>query len=888
MSAPTELALVVSHTHWDREWYKTAEAFRIGLVQLIDELLDRDDDAPFLLDGQAILLEDYLAWRPERRADLARALAQGRLEAGPWFVLGDNLIPGGEALVRNLLAGRSVLRSLRAPWPPVLYCPDSFGHPAVAPVLAHGFGLQLAVVWRGYGGRLWPPGDTARWRHDSGSEVLLHHLPPDGYEFGNTLPTDERSAAIRWKTLHDVLSPRSSTGALLVLNGADHHALQADLGSGRAALGRAAAPVPVAPASLTLFGLTVRELVAARRLPRVRGELRASPDYTWSLQGTFGSRASHKRGNAELERLLVRHVEPWASLLAWRDGDSHAFATRALWRLVLSNHPHDTLCGCSVDDVAAAMNDRMRRARSGVQELHQKVIGSLAGRNGAHETALLIANPAPRARGGVIEADLDVVLAPVPVGPGSHQVAQSRQASALAAASPGLPGQVLSTERAFTRDEDPRRYPRNTLVERRRVLVHVPAIPAFGLQTFPLKESPARRSPAAARVRVRDGRLTNGEVSLWVDRQHGLCLEANGRVFRDILELESEGERGDLYTHSPIPATQQVGRMVRSRITMRGPLRGAIRLTWQVPISARELTSATGEAIRHRPQALTLTTEAQLDAGRSWARVIVEGDNAARDFRLRLRVRTGASSAVHVADAAFGRVLRSSRPILALPDDVERIPPTAPLHRYVSIVDDATGGGATLFSDGLAEYEATENGEIAVTLLRAVGELSRNDLAERPGHAGWPSPTPAAQCEGPFAAAFAFLPHGPLTEDTITAIEEVAEDFLVPPSGWTLPRAAAAGQAKRGLELEGRGLRFESCKESEEGHGLIVRCTNLLDRPVAGSWSLAGVTSAFLCRLDETPLGALVVAEGRVEFQVPPFAVSTMRLSRGEEGPARR
>jgi hypothetical protein len=278
---------------------------------------------------------------------------------------------------------------------------------------------------------------------------------------------------------------------------------------------------------------------------------------------------------------------------------------------------------------------------------------------------------------------------------------------------------------------------------------------------------------------VSEGRVTNGDVTVWVEPAHGLCLEASGRVFHNFVLLESEGERGDLYTHSPIPGTRQQGHIVRSRITMRGPLRGAILLTWHVPVGAREVRSATGETVSHRSQLLTVATEVQLDAGRSWARLIVNGNNLARDFRLRLRVRTGGSSPVHVADAAFGRIERSSREVPALPDDVERIPPTAPLHRYVSLVDDIIGAGATIFSDGLAEYEATGNGEIAVTLLRAVGELSRNDLPERPGHAGWPSSTPAAQCEGPFTAAFAFMSHGPLTDDTIVAIEETAE----PPFG---------------------------------------------------------------------------------------------------------
>src|SRR5262245_8107227 len=185
---------IVSHTHWDREWYLPLERFRQRLVALIDELIaappptgGRTTRHSFLLDGQTILVEDYLSVRPDRAEELGALLRDGVLEAGPWYVLADELIPSGEALVRNLLAGRRVLRALRAEPPPVLYCPDAFGHPAILPALASGFGLTLIVAWRGYGGARWPDGDAVRWRDATGSEALLYHLAPDGYELGSSL-----------------------------------------------------------------------------------------------------------------------------------------------------------------------------------------------------------------------------------------------------------------------------------------------------------------------------------------------------------------------------------------------------------------------------------------------------------------------------------------------------------------------------------------------------------------------------------------------------------------------------------------------------------------------------------------------------------------------------
>src|SRR5690606_37635803 len=145
---------------------------RQRLVPLIDDLLVQlrhDDDLTFLLDGQAIVLEDYLDVRPEMTDAVRRMLAAGRIEAGPWYVLADELIPPGELLIRNLLAGRRVLRRLGAKVVRVLYSPDSFGHPEKLPALAEGFGFPVAVVWRGFGGEGHPEDCCVEWKGRDGS-----------------------------------------------------------------------------------------------------------------------------------------------------------------------------------------------------------------------------------------------------------------------------------------------------------------------------------------------------------------------------------------------------------------------------------------------------------------------------------------------------------------------------------------------------------------------------------------------------------------------------------------------------------------------------------------------------------------------------------------------
>jgi hypothetical protein len=877
-SAPL-LALVVSHTHWDREWYHTAEEFRIRLVDLIDELLDSTPKTPFLLDGQSVMLEDYLALRPERAAELTLAFREGWLEAGPWYVLPDELIPGAEGLVRNLLAGRGVLRRLRAAPPPVLYCPDSFGHPAALPELASGFGVELTVVWRGYGGSRWPAGDASRWRATGGAQTLLHRLPPDGYEFGSALPSDVVAAGERWDRIHSVLAPRATLGVMLILNGADHHARQRELEQALAALTFAATPIAVRQVTL---GAAARELArrAARRaLPTVRGELRDSYGFAWTLGGTLSSRAAQKRRYASTERLLIGDVEPWLALQHMSAQAPRLAALRAAWRSLLLCQPHDSLCGCSTDAVARAVDARLAEAGGQAVMIRDDAVRQLLGHDadGARSAearwtpVILVRNRAARPRSGVAELELDLERARVPVGPGSAARAESHQGRE----SPRLQGlgplQLLTRQPTFSREESPRNYPRNYLVERRRVLAWIPEMPAGGLLAVPTDGSSRRTSHPV--VRVEGSRVENDSIAIaFVDG--ALIVEQRGERIRDAVAVEIDGDRGDLYTPSIIEGARGDGALTRARVSMRGPLRVELSTWWRASVGARDVRDATGRLRRTRAATLSLRVRFQLDAGAEFVRVLVDGANTSTDLRLRLRFRTGIASATTFADAAFGIVRRSPLRVPADQQRDERVVDSAPLHRYVSVF--SVNAGATVFSDGLAEYEARENGDVLVTVLRAVGDLSKADLPERPGHAGWPVATPEAQSPGPFSAAFALTLHGPRSPSQIARIESIAEDVLLPLTGDTWRSAVGVPAPVNGMELRGEGLAFGCAKPSDDGTGVVVRCVNLLDRPVKGAWRIPNALSAWLSRLDETLLAELPVRDGEVCFVARPGGVVTI------------
>jgi hypothetical protein len=873
---------LVSHTHWDREWYHTAEVFRQRLVDLIDELIDNPppDGEAFLLDGQAIVLDDYLDVRPSRRDALAALLRSGRIEAGPWFVLADELIPSGEALIRNLLLGRHSLAALGAVSPPVLYCPDSFGHPATLPEIANGFGLPLIILWRGCGGRRWPAGDVVRWVGPSGVESLVYHLPPDGYEFGSSLPPEGEAAAARWTKMRETLSGRASAGIALIQNGADHHARQMHRDAAVAELARLAGKTGdrLHRGSLRGFAEALLARAAAQRLPVIAGELRDSYGYTWTLQGTFATRAAQKRANAMTERAL-RRAEAWTAVARLAGAPGRVDHLRAAWRTLLESQPHDTLCGTSIDEVAAAADVRMRAARLEAEALADAAIACLVQRDAEvaepgtpPRDLIVIENAVPYARGGVAIIEYVEKLADEPVGPGSGGGPRIAAVAESVGAGPRLPRgvQLLSSKVGRSRIEGARRYPDNDIARISSIAAYIPLHQGMSVSaTLGVPNELARTST----VRVaRDG-MQSGAMRLGFDKLGRIDLTNGSQAIRDAMRIEDRTDAGDLYTPS-IRGPAGSARMTRQRVVHKGPLIGELAQQWVI---ARE-NARRGESLAEIEVSWRLVADSPV------ARLEVRGVNRATNHRLRIGFATALAGASVIADAAFGPVER--KPILASDEDLrmETPPPTAPLHRYVSVFSKI--GGATVHSDGLAEYEVDGDGTVWVTLVRAVGDLSRNDLPERPGHAGWPEDVPAAQCLGPFEAAFALHLHGPSSAAVQQEIARESDRFLEPIRGFTLRSATTAVQSAGGIELAGPGLSASAIKESDDGRAIVLRCINLTDREQKGVWTLsAPIAEAFIARLDESTGERLAVSHdaGRsvIRFDAAARGIVTIVVVRG-------
>src|SRR5438094_472235 len=216
--------ILVPHTHWDREWYLTFQQFRARLVHTIDKLLDildRDNNFTyFMLDGQTIVLDDYLEVQPEQEERLKKYTRAGRINVGPWFIQPDEFLVSGESLIRNLQVGLQRATEFGGGMR-IGYVPDCFGHIAQLPQILQGFGIDNAIFWRGVGAEAHR--SEFYWAAPDGTQVLVAHLAdPLGYSNARLMPLEAEEFATRVKLLTAQILPRATTNTLLFMNGSDH------------------------------------------------------------------------------------------------------------------------------------------------------------------------------------------------------------------------------------------------------------------------------------------------------------------------------------------------------------------------------------------------------------------------------------------------------------------------------------------------------------------------------------------------------------------------------------------------------------------------------------------------------------------------------------------
>ena len=384
----TRKAYVVPTTHWDREWVQTQIQYQIRLVDLIDKLMKILEQDPeyicFLLDGQTAPLEDYLEIKPRQRDRLAELCASGRIIVGPWYVLADQFLEDGESTIRNLMIGRRQSRKLGAKPMNVCYVPDSFGSVDSLPLIAAGFDIPYVLFGRGRSAAI-PSGESYFiWDGSDGSRVLAANL---GYANALAMSypdiwTDIQRAHPDPDHVVDLIPPELANDpqaergipAYLAV-GIDHLEPRASLPSIVKHINAGIEEVDLVFGSPEDFFRDMSEHCASH-LPVIRGEMRG-PDVK-CFNGCLSSHMDLKQQNFKSQRWLARYCEP-LSTLACEAGQPYPTAfLDHLWRLLLVNHAHDSICGCSLDSVHDDMRNRYARIEQAATILCERAADKVA------------------------------------------------------------------------------------------------------------------------------------------------------------------------------------------------------------------------------------------------------------------------------------------------------------------------------------------------------------------------------------------------------------------------------------------------------------------------------------------------------------------------------
>jgi alpha-mannosidase len=856
-------AHLISHTHWDREWYMPYERHHVLLAKLMNELLEtleKDERYRYFhLDGQTIIIEDYLQVHPEKREALERFIREGRIVIGPWYVLQDEFLTSSEANVRNLLIGHQdaakygVISKLG-------YFPDSFGNMGQAPQLLRQADIGTAVFGRGVkptgfdnmvgelnSSSYESPYSEMFWESPDGSRVL-GLLFANWYSNGNEVPVDADEARVFWDKKIADAGKYASTPELLFMNGCDHQPVQRDLAD---ALETARELYPDTDFVHSSFEQYLEVLGPAlpEDLVTVHGELRSQHTDGWgTLVNTASARVYLKQLNQRGQTLLEKGAEPLAALAYLVSGQAypHALLTYA-WKTLMQNHPHDSICGCSVDEVHREMITRFEKSRHVGEAIVEESLKAISSQIGTKEVVawgesaipVAVFNTTGWERTGTVSVEVIIAKRYFKEGPNPAAIAEALDQLPLELARGRLldaDGQVLAckaedlgTRFGYELPDDQFRKPYMARIV--RLTFEAAQVPPLGYTTFAWVQLPGGESAGAAAspLTLLEPGMENGFLAVRIreDGSYDVTDKRTGRIFTGLGVYENCGDIGNEYVfrqpEGDVPLTTR-GLDARITLAEHEPYRITYEIVheWAIPASAdasfeeekrRMIPFRQRKAVRSSEQIpLRIVTRISLEAAGTGVLVSAKFNNQAKDHRLRVLFPTGLAASTVLADSIFEAAEREIDPA---PDWIN---PSNAQHQqaYVSLSDGSAG--VVVANRGLNEYEILRDGSntIAVTLLRSVSELGDWGVF----------PTPEAQCLGEQTVEFAVHPYAGdagWPEAFAWAYQYQVPWFAVQ-TGWQEGSLPAEYQP---LKWQGRTLALSAFKLSEAHEDIILRWYNL-------------------------------------------------------------
>ena len=371
----------INHTHWDREWCRSSDTYRIRAVYMFNMLLDilerNEDYKCFTYDGQTAALEDYLQIKPEKRELLQKYIKEKRILVGPWYTQPDMFLVSGESLLRNLMLGskfaESMGHSMEVGW-----IPDAFGQIQSTPQIFKELGAKSVFVWRGFNYE-YTDDSIFLWEAPSGDKLLTIHFPL-GYGSYRYLPENPEEAYKDIKENTNKIENRFRDNEILLMGGSDHTKPQESRTRTLEEIGKTLKKdgYNIKASNPEIFTEDVIKSIeeSNRKVEVFKGEARSAA-LGRIHAGITSTRIDIKNEGKKYEALLPLVIEPMCVISSTIGGHYEQSVLNYYWKTVFKNQFHDSIYASSPNSVNQTVKNRLLNLRHGLSELIWMNIRSL-------------------------------------------------------------------------------------------------------------------------------------------------------------------------------------------------------------------------------------------------------------------------------------------------------------------------------------------------------------------------------------------------------------------------------------------------------------------------------------------------------------------------------
>lgn len=681
------------HTHWDREWYREFESFRLRLVYIFDHILDLFEKGKipcFYFDGQTSAIEDYLELRPEKEKLIRELIKQKKLFIGPCYTLVDEFLTDEKCFRKNLELGMKYAKNLGCT-DFIGYFADTFGHSKNIPLILKDFGIDKAVVWRGC-----PDEIPSEFIFNGIKTVNLIR----GYfmdTFSANIPIEEKAKLIKENL--DKIAEKSSNVLLLPI-GADHLGIEPDIVEQIKNINKLLKEYEIELSTPFKYF----ELVKDNFKFKWDDELRDNSS-TFILPGCYSVRTKLKQYNTKCSYMLdlADRFQKFAQKkYKTRNCD---FIIDYGYKLLLQNQAHDGICGCSLDSVHQENILRYKKVLQITDTLLREI------RMETGEKSIII-NLSDRNFSGIVKFET----------PNKYSDKEF---------------ELISTRKGF---EDSIMYKENKIPvteDYKDLYTYLAEIDNKTPSKLLSKTTKAYGGAySETDLRITDKKIGNSKISLEITKDKIILKDKlSGQIYDDFIQFVDYKDNGDTYNFGPVADDKgENSTIVSSEILKQGELQSTLLVKFKI-------------------QNTTLDANISLNKNSHLINFKIDWNNKNKNHLLQIQFNLNKPVTTTLSED-FGTLIERDfdpdydiRENLPTEKGIEAKTNTAPMGRYLFTQ------GFEVITKGLREYEVKQN-SILITLLRSIGIISNPKNPARTTPAGPPIEVEEAQQLGPNTAEF--------------------------------------------------------------------------------------------------------------------------------------